>query len=202
MTQHHDTRKKTCQQYNVIGSAQIRLRRYFAAQYIWLTVRDLFACFKSVQSPPPQEISFVQVFLCRPSPTAPTVKWTKARYLMWRNTDTTVFRGDIVLRKAYTRYPFGGLPRHFVPRNDILRKKRLFKCFLCSFIHHLHAVQISSVADGFHLAQQDFICRKANFIARTLLYAPGVGGRGSGAVGEFLKCEPTRTAHNMLIKSV
>ena len=30
---------------------------------------------------------------------------------------------------------------------------------------------ISPVADGFHLAQQDFICRKANFIART--NAPG-----------------------------
>ncbi len=25
---------------------------------------------------------------------------------------------------------------------------------------------ISSVTDGFHLAQQDFICRQANFIAR------------------------------------
>ena len=34
--------------------------------------------------------------------------------------------------------------------------------------------EISSVADGFHLAQQDFICRQANFIARTLLYAVGV----------------------------
>ena len=48
------------------------LRRYFASQYSWLTVCDLFACLKSIQSPPPQEISFVHVFLCRPSPTAPT----------------------------------------------------------------------------------------------------------------------------------
>ena len=57
---------------------------------------------------------------------------------------------------------------------------------------------ISSVADGFHLAQQDFICRKANFIARTTLYAPGVGGRGSGAVGvlpKVLTFEATLVLH-------
>ncbi len=42
---------------------------------------------------------------------------------------------------------------------------------------------ISSVAGGFHLARQDFICRQANLIARTSLYAPGAGGRGSGAAG-------------------
>ena len=105
---------------------------------------------------------------------------------MWRNTDTTVLRGDIVLRKAYTRYPFGGLPRHFVPRNDMLERNafiRVFpqRCFdyACGsaetypyiFALYSSATQrsgISSVADGFHLAQQDFICRKANFIARTL----------------------------------
>ena len=105
---------------------------------------------------------------------------------MWRNTDTTVFRGDIVLRKAYTRYPFGGLPRHFVPRNDMLERNafiRVFpqRCFdyACGsavtypyiFAPYSSATPrsgISSVADGFHLAQQDFICPKANFIARTL----------------------------------
>ena len=105
---------------------------------------------------------------------------------MWRNTDTTVFRGDIVLRKAYTRYPFGGLPRHFVPRNDMLERNAFIlvftqRCFdyACGsaetypYIFALYSSAtprsgISSVADGFHLAQQDFICRKANFIARTL----------------------------------
>ena len=65
-----------------------------------------------------------------------------------------------------------------MPRNDIL-------FVYTTSISHLHAVRISSVADGFHLAQQDFICRKANFIART--NAPGVCGRGSGAVGVFIK---------------
>ena len=38
---------------------------------------------------------------------------------------------------------------------------------------------------GFHLAQQDFTCRKANFIARTYLYAPGEGGRGRVLRGYF-----------------
>ena len=105
---------------------------------------------------------------------------------MWRNTDTSVFRGDIVLRKAYTRYPFGGLPRHFVPRNDMLERNAFIRVFpqICfdyacgsaETYHYIFALYssatprrgISSVADGFHLAQQDFICRKAKFIARTL----------------------------------
>ena len=105
---------------------------------------------------------------------------------MWRNTDTSVFRGDIVLRKAYTRYPFGGLPRHFVPRNDMLERNAFIRVFpqICfdyacgsaETYHYIIALYssatprrgISSVADGFHLAQQDFICRQANFIARTV----------------------------------
>ena len=35
------------------------------------------------------------------------------------------------------------------------------------FFRHQHIVQ-PPVADGFHFAQQDFICRKANFVARTV----------------------------------
>ena len=35
------------------------------------------------------------------------------------------------------------------------------------FNHHLYSVQ-PSVADGFHIALQDFICRQANFIVRTV----------------------------------
>ena len=120
---------------------------------------------------------------------------------MWRNTDTTVFRGDIVLRKAYTRYPFGGLAperarleKHIfylivflsASRNDMLERNefiRVFpqRCFdyACGsaetypYIFALYSSAtprsgISSVTDRFHIAQQDIICRKANFIARTL----------------------------------
>ena len=175
------------------------LRRYFASQYSWLTVCDLFACLKSIQSPPPQEISFVHVFLCRPSPTAPTVMRTKALIRCSETQIPLYFGVTLFYAKHIQGTLSGGLPRHFVPRNDMLERNAFIRVFpqICfdyacgsaetyPYIFALYSSAtprsgISSVADGFHLAQQDFICRKANFIART--YAPGVGGRGSGAVG-------------------
>ena len=58
----------------------------------------------------------------------------------------------------------------------ILRSFDLKKAFYKYFCQVLSSATphsgISSVVDGFHLALHDFICRKANFVARTSLYAP------------------------------
>ena len=40
--------------------------------------------------------------------------------------------------------------------------------FFCIQLSATPRSGISSIADGFHLAKQDFICRKANFVARTV----------------------------------
>ena len=149
----------------------------------------MFACLKSIQSPPPQEISFVHVFLCRPSPTAPTAKRTKA-LIRCGETQIPLYFGVTLFYAKHIQGTLSGdchgATNTVASRNDMLERNAFIRVFpqICfdyacgsaETYHYIFALYssatprrgISSVADGFHLAQQDFICRKANFIARTL----------------------------------
>ena len=91
-------------------SFEADLRRYFAAQYSWLTVCDLFVCFKfaSIATIANNKICCKFFYVGRRRLRRRS-SGQKARYLMWQNTDTTVFRGDIVLRKSIYRVPFRGI---------------------------------------------------------------------------------------------